>query len=176
MVHVGIVEAWSAANVTPRWRSRKSLAHCAPPKHLSTQELPGRNMSAGAPPVVNNTGEGLAAATALIVVRTASAACAPTASATASKVSPASAIATWSPRLPLAETYTFVSCSPFHGTFVPSRTNTETSWPSRRAAFTIALPRFPVAAITKSFISTKTVGCTAALDLSWWLCVWPLAF
>ena len=76
IVHVGIVEACNAASVTPRCRSRKSLAHCAPPKHLSTQELPGRNMSAGAPPVVNNTGEGLAAATALIVVRTASAACA----------------------------------------------------------------------------------------------------
>ena len=44
----------------------------APPKHLSTQELPGRNMSAGAPPVVNKTGDGLASATALIVVRTAS--------------------------------------------------------------------------------------------------------
>ena len=48
IVHVEIVEAWSAANVTPRWRSRKSLAHCAPPKHLSTHELPGRRISVGA--------------------------------------------------------------------------------------------------------------------------------
>ena len=67
----------------------------------------------------------------------------------------------------------FVSCSPFHGTFEPSRTRTETSWPSLRAALTIALPKFPVAAITRSFISTKPSvvgGQTGGCQVFYWWC------